>query len=522
MKKLVRLLSLVLALCMLASVAMAEVSKTELPVSSEPITLTALVAKYSVVGDWNTHPAAMLLSKVTGVNIQWEVVADASFIEKRNLLFGSNDLPDIIMRSKLTATDEAKYAANGQLYPLDTLLDYAPNFSALLDANPGIRNNITSPDGHIYSLPQLNTTEGNLVDNYFINTAWLDKLGLKMPATTDELTEVLRAFVNNDPNGNGQKDEIGLSSAGKDNLFEAFHRFYGAFGMGKNNGMIDGYFQVNDEGKVEFAPTTQNYRELLTWLNQLWAEGLMDKDSFSQDYTSISAKAGLDQVGFVLYGNNDQWLGTAKDNFVQPPVLAGPHGDAYWTTMNGYVQTTGVACITSACSNPEAAMRYLDTYYSEWGTVTVRMGIEGESYYVDENGAYQLYDSIKHNPDGLSLDEAVSKYALYCGGNVPQYITDKVDQSAAQLEKTKASTETMRANLLDFNAIPKLHFSEKEIMKVSRYKTDVLAFAEENIVNFITGKRDLAEYDTFVDDLKNMDVAGYEAVYQAAFDRWAK
>ena len=133
MKKLTRILVFVLALCLLATSAFAE----------ERPTLTALVAKYVTVGDWNTNPAALFLSDRTGVDVEWEVVADASFMEKRNLLFGSNDLPDIIMRAKLTATDEAKYAANGQLYPLDTLLEHAPNFSALLEQFPSIGR--TSP-----------------------------------------------------------------------------------------------------------------------------------------------------------------------------------------------------------------------------------------------------------------------------------------------------------------------------------------------------------------------------------------
>lgn len=510
MKKLTRLLVLVLGMCLLVPQAMAE----------EKVTLTALVAKYPIVGDWNTNPAAMLLSERTGVDVQWEVVADASFLEKRNLLFGSNDLPDIIMRAKLSATDEAKYAANGQLYPLDTLLEYAPNFSALMEQFPAIAKNITSPDGHIYSLPQLNTTEGNLVDKYWINQTWLDKLGLEMPRTTDELTEVLRAFVNNDPNGNGQKDELGFSFQTKTYLYDGLNRFYGAFGMGKNHGIISGYFQVNDEGKVELAAATDNYRQMLTWLNQLWTEGLIDKDSFSQDFSSVAAKAALDQVGFTSYGNNYQWLGSAKTNFVQPEIIAGPNGDAGWTTMRGFVQNTGTACITTACKNPEAAMRYLDYYYSEAGTVAIRMGIEGESYYVDENGAYQLYDHIKHDPTGLSLDEAIAKYGLYCGGNVPQYITDAVDQSAAQLPETKEANEKLRPGMLDFNDIVNLHFTEDEVIAMSRYEVDLIGYVEENLVNFITGERDLAEFDAYVQELNRMDLEGCLEIYQAAFDRW--
>ena len=134
--------------------------------------------------------------------------ADAGFTEKRNLAFASDDLPDIILRAKISPQEEMKYAANGQLVALDEYLDYAPNLSALIEQDDAIRKGITMPDGHIYSCPQLNKTEGNLIHHYWINKTWLDNLGLEAPTTVDELYDVLVAFRDNDPNGNGQKDEI--------------------------------------------------------------------------------------------------------------------------------------------------------------------------------------------------------------------------------------------------------------------------------------------------------------------------
>lgn len=103
------------------------------PIVNEPITLRGMVALNANVKDWNEHPALKRMEELTGIHIEWECVPDAGFTEKRNLAFASDDLPDIILRAKISPQEEMKYAANGQLVALDEYLDYAPNLSALIE-----------------------------------------------------------------------------------------------------------------------------------------------------------------------------------------------------------------------------------------------------------------------------------------------------------------------------------------------------------------------------------------------------
>lgn len=146
------------------------------------------------------------------IKVTWESVPDAGFDEKRNLMFASNDLPDFLMRARLSSQMEAKYAQAGQLVKLDEYMDYAPYLSAIMAADDSVKRGIAHPDGHFYALPQLNSTEGNLIQKYWINQTWLDKLGLPMPTTMDEFNDTLVALRDEDPNGNGQKDEIQLQA----------------------------------------------------------------------------------------------------------------------------------------------------------------------------------------------------------------------------------------------------------------------------------------------------------------------
>lgn len=211
------------------------------PIVNEPITLRGMVALNANVKDWNEHPALKRMEELTGIHIEWECVPDAGFTEKRNLAFASDDLPDIILRAKISPQEEMKYAANGQLVALDEYLDYAPNLSALIEQDDAIRKGITMPDGHIYSCPQLNKTEGNLIHHYWINKTWLDNLGLEAPTTVDELYDVLVAFRDNDPNGNGQKDEIPYCVVGKDYPHRMFYDLLGSWGFGINGVMDSDY-----------------------------------------------------------------------------------------------------------------------------------------------------------------------------------------------------------------------------------------------------------------------------------------
>ena len=143
---------------------------------------------------------------------------------------------------------------------IDDLIAKAPNFQKILANQPGLEDALKNEDGHIYGIPQYRGTgadRGTMSTNRvtYINQKWLDELGMEMPKTTEELKVVLRAFKDNDLNGNGIQDEIPLSTY-VDN--EYFDDWFGAFGLVpsanensyKNISVKDG--KVVEEKKGEF------------------------------------------------------------------------------------------------------------------------------------------------------------------------------------------------------------------------------------------------------------------------------
>ena len=147
------------------------------------------------------------LEKETGVHIDWTNY-QADFAEKRNLDISSGDLPDAIHNDGASDNDLINWANKGVIIPVEDLIDkYMPNLKKILDENPEYKALMTAPDGHIYAFPWIEELGSDkesihsVNDMAWINKDWLNKLGLEMPQTTDELIKVLEAFKTQDPNG---------------------------------------------------------------------------------------------------------------------------------------------------------------------------------------------------------------------------------------------------------------------------------------------------------------------------------
>ena len=153
---------------------------------------------FAITGNDVELPDSRAFQKMTELtNVQWEVqsVLGADLTEKRNLLVSSNDYPDVFCKAGFGSVDVAKYGGQGLFIDLtDYISTQAPNLSAILEESPGIRQQITSQDGNIYSLPEASFAlpGGNVI--LFINEQWLENLGLSEPTNLDELYDVLKAF----------------------------------------------------------------------------------------------------------------------------------------------------------------------------------------------------------------------------------------------------------------------------------------------------------------------------------------
>jgi len=490
------------------------------PIVNEPVTLNAMVMlSPAQPTEWNDIRVWQEYEKMTGIHIEWDEYSSADMTEKRNLALVSNELPDIFFRTKMPDSDVDKYGAGESLLKLNDLIDqYAPNFKAIMEKYPDVKKAVATADGSIYAMPSLTDSPSiEITKKLFLNTSWLEKVGKSMPKTTDELYETLVAFRDGDPNGNGIKDEVPLTA---DTLDELMLVLRGAFGLG-NRGTGNGNWDVDPEtGELRFFPISEEYKQLLIYMNKLYSEKLIDQEIFTTTAAQVLALNEQNRLGGFSFANV---VGRANSNAADyaglDQALTGPFGDQLYTSARGHFGSKGAFMISSTNPQPEASMRWIDYFYSEEGSRMLYLGIEGESYEKTADGYDFLPEIVNNIPEGSSFDQVVSKYVPYAGGSLPTIIYEDYFKGGETQPSAKAAAE----NLVEF--LPEelwgpLPFSADESTEKQALETDIYSMVASVTAEFVQGKLSIDEFDKYVQQIKKMGFDQLYSIYSAAYARY--
>lgn len=352
---------------------------------SKPVELSVFAPQQAGIENMDVNKFSKYIEDKLGIKFNWSTVPDAGFSDKKLLLLASGDYPAVIMNAGISKADQIKYGQQGAFIPLNDLIDqYAPNIKKAMEDVSYLKQGMVAPDGKIYALPKLNEclhcTYGQRM---WINTSWLEKLGLSMPTTTDEFYNVLKAFKEKDPNGNGKADEIPFTTSSD-----------GVWGGGVDSFLMNAFIYDNTsdylsikDGQVIYSPAQPEWKEGLKYLRKLFAEGLMDKAVFTQNNDAVKQlankpDAAVGTVGYALLSSAfsvDDSNPRHKDYDVVPP-LKGPNG----VQLTGYSIGAGDGSfvITNKATKEEqvAAIKLADYLWSEEGTVMTSWGFEGEGW----------------------------------------------------------------------------------------------------------------------------------------------
>ena len=270
------------------------------PIVNNEITLKVFGQQGPVQEAWDTMGMWDYYQDLTNVHLDFtDVLAAEGYDEKKSLMWASNEYPDVFVRAFLSNTEIVKYGSMGILAPLEDLIEkYAPNLQKLIDEDPAILTRITAPDGHIYALPAVFTVTAARTDKFWINQSWLDQVGLDIPKTVDELEEVLRAFKGVDFNGNGEDDEYPMGASDAQALIR---KFAGVWGY---QYQFETFLEVKDD-IVSTYLTDDGFKEMLQWLSEMYSEGLIDQEIFTQEYAKYAAKMAGQQMGLFFNQADD-------------------------------------------------------------------------------------------------------------------------------------------------------------------------------------------------------------------------
>ena len=452
------------------------------------------------------------LEEKTNVHVDFVDVKDADWVTRISLMFASHNYTDMILRGSL---DTEEYGvAQHLLVPLDEYLEeHMPNYFERLSSTP-VRSMIPSSDGNSYYigflLSQNITTDGH----FFINRNWLDKLNLSVPTTIEELTEVLRAFRDGDPNGNGLKDEIPYQATFDDNN-TGIYNVFSAWGIPMN---ID-YVFIHDDGSIHFAPEEDGFRQGAEWLHLLCREKLLDIACITQGSNLWGAKVNEGTAGYFSY-----WR---LSNTVLPPELASqfecmlpvaaPGYPARLTRLSDVVEFG--ASLTARNKDIPASLRWLDAQMDTETMLVSQNGPMGDMLRLNDDGRYE----VVYVPE---TNELYSIVPVICGQFFApaEYYESVYVPAPHREEKTRYSKMYDAADVLEKESYRTLTYAmpltSSESARLLQLHTQLKTAIDRALVDFMTNGVTDESYAAFEQSLKDIGSEEYKAIYQAAYDRY--
>ena len=511
-------------------------SSSETEIVAEPDKLSVLVIdKY--VEDFDTNYYTLALEKEANVDIEFVKVSSADFNQKLSLMInGGDELPDLVITPNMGSAYE--YGSAGFFIPLNEYFnnpEAMPNFYEHVpeeDRASMIKAKITE-DGNIYAAP---AHSPSLVNQYYdsrvwINTEWLDKLGLDMPTTTEELYDVLVAFKTQDPNGNGLADEIPMVSANSGAF--ALKYLMNAFEYASNRNAY--YMNVDENGNVYAAYTTEEWKNGLEYIKKLVSEDLFTALSFTQDNTSTKAMVqnpDICTVGIYGAGNYNSFNSASPTAYEPMAPVTGPEG-VRWTSYSPiYAGTSGYLVITSDCDNVDAAVRLMDAFYDRDISVIACLGEPEVDWTTNVPDGYVLAYAegeltepgyvILNNIWGSTNNKHWTKYG-------PTYLSlyDPLGPNGKGVDANDINTTADRmiglnaevcAGLYPKGQIVKLEHNAEDKTEYTDLHTAISTYVDESIVRFVTGDMPLSDWDSYIQELDKMGNDRYVELVQKAFN----
>lgn len=501
----------------------------EFPICKETVSLKIGMPQMAAVENFETNWQTLQLEEKGNFDLSFEMYAGDEIVQKIELMIvaGGNDLPDVIMHGLGGQANLVKYGQAGMILPLN---DYYENSAywindSLSRIELDVFKYVTSYDGNIYGMFRMLQSLNNEYSpaRLMLFEPWLESLDLKMPETTEEFLNVLRAMKNDDPNGNGQADEIPLAG-----YKDVMSSNYANFMMTSFVYTHSPDYWTNTNGTIGVAFTTDEWREGLRYTKQLVDENLMTPLSFTQDRPQLVTMLSTDPTTVGVFVGVSTSLMGAEDarrtQYAIVPPLEGPTGrkEAYW---NPTLPNIGMV-ITKNCASPEAAFSLGDLLCSEEFSVMTRWGEKGVDWLVPDAGAKSVYDALGY----AAIIEPVTPWGGLQNKWWAQAGVYLVDYrwAVGQVSSGSPFDHNYQIGLgigpsieyRNSNPVVGIIYNEAEQEVMTELQNTILTYVKESFARFIMGDMSLdTEWDKYVNEFKNMGLEETIAATQSAYDR---
>ncbi|MDK1344382.1 extracellular solute-binding protein [Streptomyces sp. 378] len=463
------------------------------------------------------------LAQRTGVTLKPVDVPLADYEKKRSVLIGAGDAPFLI--PKTYHPSEVAFVSSGAILPVSDYVKLMPNFRDKVrkwKLEPEL-DSIRQSDGRYYLLPGLHEKPKSGYSLSF-RTDVLDRHGLRLPTTWDEVYDVLKALKEEHPGTYPWTDRWSTNTpfpCGA--LFSYLGQAYGV----KAGWTYDNIAFDAEAGGFVFNGATDGYRHMIEYLRKIVAEKLLDPESFAQQDEQAVQKL-LAEKSFVISANPQELVQNYRYNLEKQvkgatiemvPVPLGPAGSV---VLGGTRLENGVMVSSKALESDHfvAMMQFLDwLWYSDEGQTFCKWGVEGVTH-TRSGGRFEpkpgisLMGSDPDAPKDLQKDYGFFNGVFTYGGS-----WDLVSSSFSPDEKKFQDAMAQREQLPIEPAHPLRSFEQEQ---ASLWDTPLKDHVIQNTLRFVLGKRPLSQWDDYLAELKSKNMRQLVDLHNKAYERYRK
>ncbi|MEK3834695.1 hypothetical protein [Paenibacillus sp. FSL R7-0128] len=371
---------------------------------------------------WSDNVHTRWARDTLGVNIEtlWgSAMADGSYNTKLKLMLSANDtLPDVfVVYDKDVAN---MFIESGKVLDAGAAFEkYAsPVWKEAMAENERAWLPFTR-DGQKFGIPIISNSMGSQ-SAMWIRQDWLDKLNLKAPTTVEELEQVMDAFANQDPDGNGQKDSVALAFGMKDKVSGYVigdgSWIYGLFGA------IPERWYPGEDGKLQYGSVQPGVKTALSKLKEWKDKGYIATDVALHDINKMVELVAGGKVGII---GGQSWfmtypgalaLGSNPNAMFTPfPLPKGADGTNMRTVNDPY---NGVILISKDISEEalQALFHYQNKMFSAYESddpFIFKGYQEGYDYVIKDGKATADTKDIPGGKIGTDKYTLTGVYAMY-------------------------------------------------------------------------------------------------------------
>ena len=460
-------------------------------------------------------PGVEAYQEQTGVRLDFIEVSESASTEQYQLMIASGDWPDLSNTSNYTGGVVTAYDEEVIMDLTDLVPEYAPDMWKYTAALPDDIYAGMFKDGRI--LGGLNIEYNGYQDEgTVLRGDWLEEQDWDVPTNFDELLDVMYMFYDVYHPNHTYKLSTDAGMVGMQGVFgTAFAN------LDPSNGSLTMFLR---DGKVVNAGTDDNYYEYLKMLTQLYADGLIYPDFYSEgrDMSAGMAMAAGGQAGvWSDRANNVEEVYsyvTDDDNYnlVALPYFTGEDGTNNFVNSPYRVGTD--YGIYTTCDKPELVLNFLNYAFTDEGILLCNYGIEGVSFEYDEDGKPQFTDTILHPAVGNS-----NTINQYYGWTLTGRYEDKqrllvlYDEYVNDIIDLWNDWDVLgwSANIPDAASL-----DTAEQNQVTNHVSDMTTIQTEYLLGFVTGSRELNDetWQEYLDLMESSGLSDVLAVYQGAYD----